>query len=31
MDRLGLNFKLRLSLDIRSTDSEVNNVLFDIK
>jgi hypothetical protein len=31
MDRLGLDLKLRLSLDIRSTDGEVNNVLFDIK
>jgi hypothetical protein len=31
MDRLGLDLKLRLSVDIRSTNSEVDDVLFDIK
>ena len=29
MDRLGLDLKLRFSLNIRSTNGEVNDVLFD--
>lgn len=30
MDRLGLDLKLGFSLDIRSTDSEVDDVLFEV-